>query len=107
QDAIESHKWPGNVRELENKIKSAVIMAEGSLITAADLGLAQGAATMNLNLKEVREAAELKAIRVAMIHTYGNLRHAAKFLGVTVPVLRQLMDEYGLLAEAFERVELD
>src|SRR5690606_38253031 len=37
-EAIENHTWPGNVRELENKIKSAVIMAEGSHITASDMG---------------------------------------------------------------------
>ena len=37
-DAIESHRWPGNVRELENVIKRAVIMTEGSMISARDLG---------------------------------------------------------------------
>jgi two-component system NtrC family response regulator len=31
--AIESYSWPGNVRELENRIKRAVIMAEGSKLT--------------------------------------------------------------------------
>ena len=38
-DAIESHPWPGNVRELENVIKRAVIMTEGAMISAQDLGL--------------------------------------------------------------------
>ena len=37
--AIQAHRWPGNVRELENRIKGAVIMAEGPVVTAADLGL--------------------------------------------------------------------
>src|SRR5438067_11780941 len=37
--AIESHAWPGNVRELENVIKRAVIMADGSTISAVDIGL--------------------------------------------------------------------
>jgi two-component system, NtrC family, response regulator len=108
QDAIENHKWPGNIRELENKIKSAVIMAEGNLITAADMGLAPGgeAASIALNLKGVRQAAETRAIRVALIHTYGNAKQAAKFLGITVPVLRELMNEYGLSADAFERARV-
>jgi two-component system, NtrC family, response regulator len=107
QDAIDSHKWPGNVRELENKIKSAVIMAEGNQITATDLGLAQrvGAATVVQNLKEARKEAETRAIRVALIHTYGNAKRAAKFLEITVPVLRELMDQYGLSADAFTRAE--
>ncbi len=39
QNAIENYAWPGNVREMENKIKGAVIMAEGKQVTAADLGL--------------------------------------------------------------------
>jgi two-component system, NtrC family, response regulator len=104
QAAIENHKWPGNVRELENKIKGAVIMSEGNQITAADLGLTEGegAATMALNLTEVRRAAETKAIRSALIHTYGNAKHAAKFLGITLTVLRELMDQYGLCADAFK-----
>ncbi|MGH8222286.1 MAG: PEP-CTERM-box response regulator transcription factor, partial [Woeseiaceae bacterium] len=38
--AIEAYSWPGNVRELENKIKGAVIMADGKQVTAVDLGLA-------------------------------------------------------------------
>jgi len=38
--AIEHYPWPGNVRELENKIKRAVIMAEGTKITAEDLDIA-------------------------------------------------------------------
>ena len=34
---LEKHPWPGNVRELENRIKRAVVMAEGDRITPADL----------------------------------------------------------------------
>jgi two-component system NtrC family response regulator len=40
--AIEAHTWPGNVRELENCVKRAVIMADGSQITAADVGFGGG-----------------------------------------------------------------
>ena len=39
--AIDAWAWPGNVRELENRVKRAVIMAEGKLIGAADLDLAR------------------------------------------------------------------
>src|SRR5262245_32711844 len=42
--ALEAYSWPGNVRELENKVKTALIMADGPLISAADLGLTPGAA---------------------------------------------------------------
>ncbi|MEL0253230.1 MAG: PEP-CTERM-box response regulator transcription factor, partial [Novosphingobium sp.] len=51
--AIDGWNWPGNVRELENRVKRAVIMADGKLITAADLDLPQGAGQEEspLNLK--------------------------------------------------------
>ena len=39
-DALAAYDWPGNVRELENKVKRAVVMAEGALVEAWDLGLA-------------------------------------------------------------------
>src|SRR3989344_2216196 len=35
--AMESYSWPGNVRELKNRVKRAVIMAEGKQIMARDL----------------------------------------------------------------------
>ena len=35
--ALQEYPWPGNVRELENRLKRAVIMAEGNKITPADL----------------------------------------------------------------------
>ena len=38
-DAIDAYAWPGNVRELENRIKRAVIMADGKSVGAADLDL--------------------------------------------------------------------
>jgi len=86
--ALESYKWPGNVRELENKIKGAIIMADGKLVTAADLGIAPGdAEELSLNLREVRQHAESKAIRVALTKSYGNISKAAELLGITRPTL--------------------
>ena len=56
--AMLAHRWPGNIRELQNKLKSAVIMAEGTVIQADDLGLLEPSedfASEILNLREVRE----------------------------------------------------
>ena len=102
--AIESYAWPGNVRELENKIKGAVIMADGKLVRAADLGIdAGGGEPASLNLREVRQIAESKAIRIALTHSYGNISKAAELLGITRPTLYDLMHKYGLSAEAYSK----
>ena len=103
-DAIESYSWPGNVRELENKIKGAVIMADGKQVTAQDLGISDvDAEPATLNLREVRQRAETKAIRVALMRNFGNISRAAADLGVTRPTLYDLLNKYGLSAEAYSK----
>ena len=104
-DAIESYSWPGNVRELENKIKGAVIMADGKQVTAADLGIdaVDGSEVESLNLREVRQRAESKAIRIALMKNFGNISRAAEQLGVTRPTLYDLLNKYGLSAEAYSK----
>jgi two-component system NtrC family response regulator len=100
--AIEAYKWPGNVRELENKIKGAVIMADGKMVTAADLGLQAGDELGgSLNLREVRHNAESKAIRVALARSYGNVSKTADLLGVTRPTLYDMLKKHGLNAEGY------
>jgi len=102
--AIESYAWPGNVRELENKIKGAVIMADGKLVTAADLGVSAGdGQPETLNLREVRQNAESKAIRVALTRNFGNISKTADLLGITRPTLYDLMSKYGLSAEGYSK----
>jgi len=98
--AVQSYQWPGNVRELENKLKRAVIMAEGSCITAEDLELEEISTddqrTGPLNLREVREEAECTAILRVISMFNGNISQAAEILGVSRPTLYSLMDKYGL-----------
>jgi len=102
--AIEAYSWPGNVRELENKIKGSVIMADGKLVTAADLGIAAGEGEeVSFNLREVRQEAESKAIRVALTKCYGNISKAAEMLGITRPTLYDLLSKYGLSAEGYSK----
>jgi len=102
--AIEAYAWPGNVRELENKIKGAVIMADGKTVTAMDMGL-QGSDNVaeSLNLREVRQRAESKAIRVALTKSYGNISKAAEMLGITRPTLYDLLNKYGLSADSYSK----
>jgi len=97
-DAIETYGWPGNVREMENKIKAAVIMAEGKLVTAEDMGLSVAASPPTLNLRVVRNHAETHAIRQALIRSGGNISRTAELLGITRPTLYDLMAKYELSA---------
>ncbi len=93
--AIENYAWPGNIREMENKIKRAVIMADGKHITREDLGLAE-AGELSLNLRHVRQEAERGAILRALSMTDNNISAAAKLLGVTRPTFYDLIKKYGM-----------
>jgi two-component system NtrC family response regulator len=98
--AIETHRWPGNVRELENKVRSAVIMTDGPLVSAEDLGLAAPSRSDEgqtpFNLREVRSRAERTAICQALSVAGNNVSRAAELLGITRPTLYDLMQRYGL-----------
>ncbi|RLJ16330.1 PEP-CTERM-box response regulator transcription factor [bacterium endosymbiont of Escarpia laminata] len=95
--SIEDYSWPGNVRELENKIKRAVIMAEGSQISAEELQLSVGSEeSQPFNLREVRDRAEASAVSRALTYVEGNVSKAAELLGVSRPTLYDLVNKYGL-----------
>lgn len=93
--AVESYEWPGNIRELENKVKRAVIMTDENKISAMDLGLAEGEGG-NLNLRQVRQEAEVRAINSALAGANANVSAAAKLLGVTRPTLYDLLKKYEI-----------
>jgi len=95
--AIDGWRWPGNVRELENKLKRAVIMADGKLVTADDLDLAPDREDGGyLNLKAVREAADRAAITRALARSEGNISNAARMLGISRPTLYDLLKQYAI-----------
>ncbi|WP_423142461.1 PEP-CTERM-box response regulator transcription factor [Parablastomonas sp. CN1-191] len=98
--AIDAWPWPGNVRELENRVKRATIMAEGKLVTAADLDLggATGEGEAALNLKSAREQTDRKLIRHALARSEGNISSTAKMLGISRPTLYDLIRQYDLSA---------
>jgi two-component system NtrC family response regulator len=100
--AIQAHRWPGNVRELENRIKGAVIMAEGAVVTAHDLGLQDpGEDPEFLNLRAARQRAEAQAVRQSLAVARGNLSRAAELLGITRPTLYDLLEKHHIDAAQF------
>ncbi len=95
--ALERHAWPGNVRELENRVKRAVIMADGARITAEDLELAAPRDQLSpLSIKQAREDAERRATMRALGLSGGNVSQAAQILSVSRPTLYDLMKKYRL-----------
>lgn len=95
---IDGWGWPGNVRELENRVKRAVIMADGRLISAEDLDLTPDGDDEGqvLNLKAARELADRRVIRHALARSEGNISSTAKMLGISRPTLYDLLKQYDL-----------
>lgn len=56
REALMSYEWPGNVRELDNILQRALIIHDGSCISAAALGLADNGHTLPLPELAVSEA---------------------------------------------------
>ncbi len=108
-EAIRAHKWPGNVRELENVINRAVIVADSPMLDCDDLGLdpAAGGDVKTLNLRQVREEAEYKALTTALAHAEGNISRAAAVLGVSRPTLYDLMRRHGTTRELVKDSDTD
>ena len=98
--AIDGWPWPGNVRELENRVKRAVIMADGKLVGAEDLDLEgeEDEDALPLNLKSAREESDRKMIRHALARSEGNISNTAKLLGISRPTLYDLLKQYDLHA---------
>jgi len=97
--AMLHYQWPGNIRELQNKLKSAVILAEGTIINADDLSIMPGNEDEVLevfNLRSVRAEAESRTIRRAFTQADKNMSKTAALLGVTRPTLYTLLDKYHL-----------
>jgi two-component system NtrC family response regulator len=95
--AIQRHGWPGNVRELENRVKRAVIMAEGRHVSPADLELTDGTdAAEIITLKQARETAEREVVTSAMQRSNGKISRAAEDLGISRPTLYELLEKLGM-----------
>ena len=97
--AMLAYGWPGNVRELLNRIRRAVILGEGRVITVTDLQLEPVEVSSSMpTLARVREDAERQAIQRSLANTGGNAQRAASQLGVSRATLYRLLEKYGFSA---------
>ncbi|MGC3976255.1 MAG: sigma-54 dependent transcriptional regulator [Nitrospira sp.] len=98
-EAMQTYSWPGNVRELSNRVGRAVIMAEGTHITAADLDLLRPAAPQDdgsISLKVNQQRIETDLIMKAFTLSQGNLSRAAQELGISRSTLYRRLRQYGM-----------
>ena len=94
-ELLKSHYWSGNIRELQNCIEKAVILAEGEMLTAADIELQQ-TRQQTVSGNDTLEEAEEKAIRAAMTKFGGNLSMVAKALKISRPTLYAKLKKYDI-----------
>ena len=98
-EAIRKYDWPGNVRELQNRVKRALVLADGPIIGPAELELEVrngSSGPMVSRLKEAREALERDILANALRDSNGNISKTAKALGISRPTLYDLMARHGL-----------
>jgi DNA-binding NtrC family response regulator len=94
--AILDHDWPGNVRELINRVRRAMVMSDGRLITPDDLGLARGIPAPTAALDDTRSRSERTALRDCLDRSGQNVSRAARDLGVSRTTMYRLLSKHGM-----------
>ncbi|SEK06692.1 DNA-binding transcriptional response regulator, NtrC family, contains REC, AAA-type ATPase, and a Fis-type DNA-binding domains [Paraburkholderia diazotrophica] len=99
-EALDTHTWPGNVQELINRVRRAIVVGRGKLISAADLGfdkVAQGPLLRPGD--ETDEVPEWAAVELAVARNQGRLDAAATELHISKVLLsRMLASDYKRVA---------
>jgi DNA-binding NtrC family response regulator len=96
RDRLMQHSFPGNVRELDHVIERAVLMAHGTHLKAADLGLTS-AGGESKSLEDMSlEDVEAFLIKKALARNNGNARKAAESLGLSRSAFYRRLQQYGL-----------
>jgi DNA-binding NtrC family response regulator len=89
------HDWPGNVRELDHAVEGAVLMAAGSSIRTADLGLASSERAPRIEEMSLEDV-EALLIRKALARCDGSVSRAAEALGLSRSAMYRRMQRYGI-----------
>ncbi len=100
--ALLRYSFPGNIRELENIIERAIVFADSSFITLADIPVflkekkEDEVAPEGLSLDDQVGRLEVREIKRALIEAGGVKARAARALGITERVLGYKMKTHGL-----------
>jgi DNA-binding NtrC family response regulator len=96
RERLLQHSLPGNVRELDHVIERAVLMARGSHLKAADLGLTSAGGESRTLEDMSLEEVEAFLIKKALARNNGNARKAAEALGLSRSAFYRRLQQYGL-----------
>jgi DNA-binding NtrC family response regulator len=102
--AMNQYQWPGNVRELMNRIRRALVMSNGRMITTRDLGINRKLIPAGAGIETLEQArlrAEREAITAAMQQAGGNAVQAAEYLEVSRATLYRLLEKHGLTTDSW------
>ena len=94
-EAMKNYAWPGNVRELDHAVERGVLMTQGKVVRAPDLGLNAGQAAPRLEDMSLEEV-EGFLIRKTLARCEGNARKAAEQLGLSRSAFYRRLERYGL-----------
>jgi len=97
--ALLQYAWPGNVRELNSVVERSLLLAQGPLITVADLRLSPARAAPPALEDMSLEDAERALIRSALKRHGGNAQAAAEALGLSRSAMYRRLDKLGLRPE--------
>ncbi|MBL9215559.1 MAG: sigma-54-dependent Fis family transcriptional regulator [Opitutaceae bacterium] len=94
-EAMKNYAWPGNVRELDHSVERGVLMSQGKVIRAPDLGLNAGQSAPRLEDMSLEEV-ESFLIKKTLARCEGNARKAAEALGLSRSAFYRRLERYGL-----------
>jgi two-component system, NtrC family, response regulator len=102
RQALLRYDWPGNIRELEHHVQRAILLSNGRLVRAADLGLGTDDWLEPISLRKVREETDRQAIVEALRRNGGNISKAAQELQISRPSLHDLIRKHGVDTTTFK-----
>ncbi len=97
-----NYSWPGNVRELKNLMERLTILIHGETVKPSDLpkNMFKGSNELgkftNMQLKQAREEFEKNYIKEVIEKFNGDLKKAAKFMGIDLSNLYRKLNKYGI-----------
>jgi two-component system NtrC family response regulator len=97
RDVIQAYPWSGNVRELQNRIRRALVVAQGATLQPLDLGISTELSDESrLTLRAAREEFDKTLVRQTLARTNGNVARTAEALGLSRQAVYNLVERLGL-----------